>query len=128
MQCNSKSRKVELSTLFLTHKLTFLAAHFRKALNLPHVSQKEEIVQMVWACNVLPTLIASTKNTQLECRTWQWGQVSGPGFIATLRAYFDTRGPSDRNLKPAPCLSHTFIFYFVLGEFSGVIHRDSKSR
>lgn len=51
-----------------------------------------------------------------------------PGFVATLRPYFDTRGPSDRNLKLAPWFSSALIFYFVLGEFSGDTCRGSKSR
>ena len=46
---------------------------------------------------MLPTLNASTKNTQLECRTWQWGRV-GPGFVATLRAYFDRPKPEAGSL------------------------------
>lgn len=94
----------------------------------PHLSQEQEIVQMVWVCSVLPSLNANTKNTQLECRTWQQGQVGGLGFVATLRAYFDTRGPSGRNLNPAPWFSSTLIFYFALGEFSGDTCRGSKSR
>lgn len=78
---------------------TFLAERFIMGgdvcFQTPHLSQEQEVVQMVWVCHVLPGLNANTKNTQLECRTWQRGQVGGQGFVATLRAYFDTRGPSD---------------------------------
>ncbi len=47
----------------------------------PHLSQEQETVPMVWVCNVLPSLNANTKNTQLECRTWQRGQVGGQALL-----------------------------------------------
>lgn len=90
----------------------------------PHLSQEQEVVQMVWVCHVLPSLNASTKNTRLECRTWQRGRVGGPGFVATLRAYFDTRGPADRNPKPAPSVQLRLNLLFCSGRvFRGYLQR-----
>jgi len=59
---------------------------------MPFLSQEQEIEQMVFIWNVLSSLNASAKNIQLECRTWQQGQVGVSAFVATLRAYFDIRG------------------------------------
>ena len=57
---------------------------------------------MVRVYDALPSLNATAKNIWLEFGAWQWGQVSGPGLVATPRAYFDRTAPSDRNLKLAP--------------------------
>lgn len=94
---------------------------------MPHHSQEQEIVQMVWVCNMLPRLNASTKNIQLECRTWQQGQSGGLCFVATLRTYFDIRV---YGLKPeaSSLVQLCFNLYLVLGEFSGDTCRDSESR
>lgn len=64
----------------------------------------------------------------LKIHSWNAGLgnwVGGAGFVATLRAYFYTRGLSGRNLKPAPWFSVALIFYFALGEvfFRGYLQR-----
>lgn len=76
------------------------------------LSQEQEIVQMVWVCNVLPSLNASTKNTQLECRTWQQRQVGGPGFVATLRA-----------VRPKPEAGSLFCSALIFHFFRGYLQR-----
>lgn len=95
---------------------------------MPHLSQQQEIMQMVLVCNVLPSLNVSTKNTLLECKAWHQRQVGAPGFVATLRDCFDIRGQAIHNLKSARCCSSVLLFYFLLIEFSGDFSRGSKSR
>lgn len=100
------------------------------------LSQEQEIVQLVCVCNVLPSLNASTKNTQLECRTWQQGQVGGLGFVATLRAYFDMSRSSHQNLNLAPwfcfnllfCSGRVFMYQGIHAEAPGADKRGIWER
>lgn len=55
--------------------------------------------------DTLPGLNATSINIRQECSAWQRGKVDGPQFVATLKAYIDTTGPFECNLKLFLCFS-----------------------